>query len=106
MQHDVPFKYALDFVERNASIDNAPVLMCSSFIESDFSLMPVDSAKTSSLFAPLSYYPLSVPVVPMPKDINGETVRVGSQFLEQAVDRHERFLVFVHLGSYDTLEWI
>ncbi len=105
-QHDVPWKYALQFVERNASADNAPVVMCSGFIESDYLPMPVDSAKTSFLFAPLSYYPLSVPVVPLPRNLNGETALVGSLFLEQASDKHERFLVLVHFGSYDTLAWI
>ena len=59
-QHEVPWKHAMEFVEQNASVDNAPVLICSAYIESDFTTMPLDGAKTSPLFAPLSYYRLSV----------------------------------------------
>ena len=106
MQHDVPWKCALEVAEKNASTGNAPVVMCSGFIESDFMRMPVGSAKTSFLFAPLSYYPLSVPVVPLPKNLNRETVRVGSAFLAQAAKKQERFLALVHFGSFDTLDWI
>jgi hypothetical protein len=105
-QHDVPWKYAVQLVERNASTDNAPVLMCSAFIESDYAAMPIESAKTSPLFAPLSYYQLSVPVVPLPMDLNSEAMRVGSLFLQQAAQKHERFLAVELLGHYKILEWI
>ncbi len=106
--HDVqgPWKYALEAVERNASSAHAPVVMCSGFIESDFMQMPVGSAKTSALFAPLSYYPLSVPVVPLPMNLNRETVRVGSAFLAQAAKKKERFLALAYSGSFDTLHWL
>ena len=66
--HNYTWKYAIAVVEKNASIDNAPVLMCSDLPESDHVPLPVGSAvKDSALFAPLSYYPLSVPVVPLPR---------------------------------------
>ncbi len=110
MQHDFPMKYVLQGVERNASTDNAPVLICSNYIESDFTVMPLESPKASPLFAPLSYYRLGVPVVPLPRDLNNETVRVASLFFEQAEQKHERFLAMAHFGtdfgSYETLEWL
>jgi hypothetical protein len=69
--------------------------------------MPVGSAvKDSAIFAPLTYYKLSVPVVPLPRALNDEAVRIGSQFLQDAAQRHERFLAVAFEPSYGTLEWI
>lgn len=100
------WKYALDAAEKNASADNAPVLICSDFPEADYVEMPLDSAKESRYFAPLSYYKLSVPVVPLPRALNDEAIRVGSQFLHQAAMKHERFLALAFQPSYKTLDWL
>jgi Dolichyl-phosphate-mannose-protein mannosyltransferase len=101
------WKYALAFVENNASADDAPVLICSDLPESNYMLMPAGSAaKDSAIFAPLSYYKLSVPVVALPRALNQEAVRIGSQFLEQAAQRHERFLALAYTPSYPTLAWL
>jgi hypothetical protein len=99
-------KYALEFIQKNASVDNAPVLICSNYIESNYAAMPLDSAKDSNYFAELSYYKLSVPVVPMPVALNAEAIRVGSQFLQEAARKHERFLAVGHKPSYGTLDWL
>ena len=104
--HSYSSKYALELAQKNASIDNAPVLICSDFIEANYATMPVDSAKESNLFAPLSYYRLSVPVVPLPKALNSEAKRVGTQFLEDAAKKHERFLAVAYDESYKTLDWL
>jgi hypothetical protein len=104
--HSYSWKYALEVAEKNASVDNAPVLICSGFIESDYATMPLDSAKDSSLFTPLTYYKLSVPVVPLPQDLNQEAIRVGSRFLHEAAQRHERFLALGSEKSYPVLEWL
>ena len=62
------WKYALAFVENNASVDHAPVLICSDLPESNYMAMPIGSeVKDSAIFAPLSYYKLSVPVVALPR---------------------------------------
>lgn len=100
------WKYALAIVERSASADNAPVLICSSFIESNYASMPLDSPKESFLLAPLSYYTLSVPVVPLPMALNDEAIRVASQFLNEASQKHERFLAMGDPPSYKTLDWL
>lgn len=105
-EHNYTWKYALQFVEKNASVDRAPVLMCSDFPESDFVRMPIHSAKSSNLFAQLSYYPLTVPVVPLPRSLNGEAMRVGSEFLRQATRQHERFLAMAYYPSWATLDWL
>jgi len=90
----------------SASTDKAPVLICSDLPEADYETMPLDSAKESSLFAPLSYYRLSVPVVPLPRALNDEARRVGSQFLDEAAMKHERFLAAGYESSYATLDWL
>jgi mannosyltransferase len=105
--HGTTWKYALELAENNASPDNAPVLICSDFHEADDVPMPVgDAVKDSGLFAPLSYYPLSVPVVGLPRQLNDETIRIASGFLREAVQRRQRFLVVVFKPSYKTLDWI
>jgi hypothetical protein len=101
------WKYALAFVESNASTDHAPVVICSDLPESNYVPMPVGSAvKDSAFFAPLSYYRVSVPVVALPRALNQEAVRLGSQFLQQEAQRHERFLAAGYFASYPTLDWL
>jgi hypothetical protein len=105
--HDYSWKYALDVVEKNASVDGAPVVICSDLPESDFLPIPSQqAAKDSALFAPLSYYTLSVPVVPLPRSLNDDARRAGLVFLRQATARHERFLAAAFMASWDTLDWI
>jgi hypothetical protein len=105
--HNYTWKYALEFAEKNASAGNAPVVICSDLPEADHMPMPVGSAvKDSAIFTPLSYYPLSVPVVPLPRSLNDQAIRAGSQFLHQAAQRHERFLALAFEPSYKTLDWI
>src|ERR1019366_5490563 len=54
-EHLYSWKGALEIAEKNASVDNAPVLICSDFPESDSATMPVDAAKESPYFTQLSY---------------------------------------------------
>jgi hypothetical protein len=106
-QHQYSWKYALEFVEKNASVDDAPVLMCSDIPEADHMAMPVGSAIIESgILPPLSYYKLSVPVTPLPRALNDEAMRDGSRFLQQAAQRHQRFLAMAFAQSYDTLDWL
>ncbi len=103
--HGYTWKYALEFVEKNASADNAPVLICSDFPEADVVPMPVGAAvKDSGLFAPLTYYPLSVPVVGLPRALNDEAIRVATKFL-QGAGQH-RFLAVAFGPSAKTLDWL
>jgi hypothetical protein len=105
--HGYTWKYALEFVEKKASADDAPVLICSDLPESNDLHMPVGSAvKDSVLFAPLTYYKLSVPVVGLPRALNSEAMRIGSQFLQQAGQRRQRFFALAYFPSYGTLDWI
>jgi hypothetical protein len=105
-QHGVTWKYPLELAQKNASVDNAPVLICSDFPEADHLPMPLDSPKESILFAPLSYYKLTPPVVPLPRALNDEAIRVGSQFLSHAAQQHQRFLAIAYKESSRTLDWL
>jgi hypothetical protein len=106
-QHQYSWKYALDFVEKNASADHAAVLICSDIPEADHMTMPVGPAiEASGILPPLSYYKLTVPVTPLPRALNGETMRATSVFLQQEAPRHTRFLAMAFAQSYDTLDWL
>ncbi len=106
-RHEYTWKYALEFVEKNASADGAPVLICSDLPEADHMPMPVGAAvKDSALFAPLTYYKLSVPVVGMPRTLNDEAMRIGSSFLQDAARRRERFLAVGFVPSVGILKWV
>jgi hypothetical protein len=106
-RHENSMKYAIELAQRNASVDDAPVLMCSGFVESNFAAMPsMETVRDSRYFAPLSYYQLTVPVIPLPQLINDKTIQVGSRFLQEAAQKHERFLVVADkFHSYQTLDW-
>jgi hypothetical protein len=105
--HGYSWKYALDVAEQNASGDGAPVLICSDLPESDYMSMPVGAAvEDSGILAPLSYYKLSVPVVALPRALNGEAIRDGSRFAQQAATGRQRFLALGFLASYSTLDWL
>ena len=69
--------------------------------------MPVGPAiLQSGILPPLSYYQLSVPVTPLPRALNDETMRDGSRFLQQAAQRRQRFLALGFVQSYETLDWL
>jgi hypothetical protein len=105
--HEYSWKVALAFVEKNASVDNAPVLICSGISESDQMVIPTGSAiEDSGVLVQLSYYKLSVPVIPLPRSLNDQAMRVGSRFVQQAAHRHERFLAMAFVQSYETLDWL
>ena len=69
--------------------------------------MPVGSAiEESGILPPLIYYKLTVPVTPLPRSLNPEAMRAGSEFLQQQSQRHERFLALAFVESYGTLDWL
>lgn len=106
-RHKWSWRYALELAEKNAAFDHAPVLICSDFPSSDYYPMPTgESLKDSSFFTPLSYYKLSVPVVGLPRALNEQAMRLGTEFVQQAALRHERFLAMAWVPSYDTLHWL
>lgn len=106
VKHGYTWKYALEVLEKHAAPENAPVLMCSGVIEADYEPMPSGPAKDSELFAPLTYYKLTVPVVSLPRGLNEEAVRVAAAFLQNPATRHQHFFAVGWAPSYPTLDWI
>jgi uncharacterized membrane protein len=105
--HMYSWKYALAFAEKNASADDAPVLICSDIPEADYMRMPSGRAiEESGILPPLSYYKVTVPVAPLPRSLNQEAMRAGAEFLQQQTRRHQRFLALAFVESYGTLEWL
>lgn len=105
-RHVVSWKYAIDVAQKNTSIDGAPVVVCSSFPEADYVSMPLHNAKESRFFPQFSYYKLSAPLIPLPRALNDQAIRLGSQFLAEATQKHERFLAMADHHSYKTLDWL
>jgi hypothetical protein len=103
--HGYTWKYALQTVETVASADHATVLICSDLPEADSSPMP-DDPKDSVMFSPLTYYKLSVPVVPLPRTLTPDAQRIGDKFLQEAEQRRQPFLVMGYIASYPTLRWL
>jgi hypothetical protein len=104
-RHMYSWKDALAFAEKNASVDNAPVLICSDLPEADHMRMPEGAAiEETGILPPLSYYKLTVPVTPLPRALNEEAIRAGSVFLQQQAGR--RFLAMAFVESYGTLDWL
>lgn len=65
--HFHSWKHAVEIANSNTP-DNAPILMCSDIVEADYQPIP-ENPKESLLFAPLSYYPVHSPVVPLPRSL-------------------------------------
>jgi len=106
-EHFYTWKYALELAEKNAAPDHATVLMCSDFPSADYFPMPAgDAAKDSAFFTPLSYYKLSVPVVGLPRALNDQAMRIGSDFMRSAAEKRQRFLVLGYRPSLETLRWL
>ncbi|MGA7378798.1 MAG: hypothetical protein WBW36_20755, partial [Candidatus Sulfotelmatobacter sp.] len=82
------------------------VLMCSAFIEGNFEPIPTDRASENALVSQLSYYPVDAPVILLPFSLNDETVRIGSQAVLAAAQRHQRLLAVGGPACYPTLEWL
>jgi len=105
-RHVVSWKYAIEIAQKNTSVDDAPVVMCSSFPEADYLPMPTHNVKENILFPQFSYYKLSAPLMPLPRALNEQAIRLGTQFLAEATRRHQRFLAMADHNSSKTLDWL
>jgi hypothetical protein len=104
--HGYTWKHALEFADTSAASDHAVLLICSDLPESDSQPMPSGPVVESILFAPLSYYKVNAPIVPLPRSLNAEAQRQVAHFLPQAGTEHRRFLVLAYGYSVRTIDWI
>ena len=105
-RHEINFKEAHAFVNANIGNEDVPVLVCSAFIESDYEPLPSDLNGENALISQVYYYPIHAPIVMLPIDFNDESVRIGSQAVLAAAQKHQRFLFVVPPSSYPTLQWL
>jgi len=103
--HFYSWKEALNVADANAHRDNAPLLICSDFAESNFRDMPRDPNHDPA-FAPLSYYHVSSRVIPLPRAVTSETKRQVNSLLQTTVPERRRFLLLTYIGSKGTIRWI
>jgi len=105
-KHEVNFKQAHEFINANVAKDEAPVLVCSAFIEADFEPLPTDRTSENALNSQLTYYPINASVVFLPMSLNDEAMRIGKETVATMLERHQRFLVIAAPTSYQTVEWL
>jgi uncharacterized membrane protein len=105
-RHELNFKRAHALVNENVANDQAPVLVCSAFIESDYGTTPADPTRENALLSQVSYYAINAPVVILPMDLNDETKRIGSQTVLAATQQHQSFWLVAGPSSYPTAQWL
>ena len=104
--HAETWEYALAAVEKRASPGNSPVLICSDLPESDYMKLPTgQEVIDSALFAPLTYYAVSGPVVPLPRSLNQQAMQGALNFLQHE-GRDARFYAIAYKPSYGTVAWL
>lgn len=99
-------KAALALVQKEAAPTHAPVVICSTFVESNFNPMPKGDPADSFYFAQLSYYKLTVPVIPLPTTLNAQAMQIGSRFLQKATKNRQPFFAIGFVTSFRTLDWL
>ena len=104
--HELNFKEAHSFINASTAGDNAPVLICSAFIESDFEALPADRNSENALVSQVSYYPVNAPMVFLPMSLNDAATGIGKQTVMEALQRHRRFLAVAAPTSYQTIDWL
>ena len=105
-RHELSFKQANEFANARAARDQAQVLTCSAFIESNYEPLPTDLSSESALVSQVSYYPIHAPVVLLPFSLNNESMRIGSHALTTAMERHQQFYAVGTPECYETINWL
>jgi len=104
-RHGYTWKYALEYAQFIAQPDNASLVICSDLPQADFEPMPAGPASESVLFSPLSYYQVTVPVVPVPRTLTPDAKRIATKTLEESLRNNQRFLLLAFRPSYPTMQW-
>jgi len=105
-RHQINFKDAHAFVNANVAPGDAPVLVFSAFIESDYEPLPAVPNSENAMLSQIDYYPLNPPWIFLPMDLNERAMQIGREAVLAAAQRHQRFLAVVAPGSYPTLDWL
>lgn len=104
--HEINFKEAHAFVNASVAPGDAPVLIFSAFIESDYEPLPTVPGTENAMLSQIDYYPLNPPWTFLPIDLNEKSVQIGREAVLAAAQRHQRILAVIPPSSYPTLEWL
>lgn len=104
--HELTLKQANAFVNSNVAPDDAPVLVFSAFIESDYEPLPTVPKSENALLSQIDYYQLNPPWVFLPIDLNERTMEIAREAALVAAQRNRRFLAVVPPSSYPSLQWL
>jgi mannosyltransferase len=105
-RHNINFKDAHAFVNANVAPGDAPVLVFSAFIESDYEPLPTAPNTENALLSQIDYYPLNPPWIFLPIDLNERAKQISSEAVFAAAQRHQRFVAIVPPISYGSLDWL
>lgn len=105
-RHEINFKEAHAFVNANVAPGDAPVLVFSAFIESDYQPLPTVPNSENAMLSQIDYYPLNPPWVFLPIDLNERSMQIAHEAALAAARRHQRFLAVVPPTSYPALDWL
>ena len=105
-RHNINFKDAHAFVNANVAPGDAPVLVFSAFIESDYEPLPTVPNTENALLSQIDYYPLNPPWIFLPIDLNERAKQISSEAVFAAAQRHQRFVAIVPPISYASLDWL
>jgi mannosyltransferase len=103
--HGYTWKHALQAAETNTARDHAPLLICNDIPESNFAPLPA-TATNDGMWAPIGYYKVSSPVVPLPRAWNVDAALQVRRFLASAAPNKQRFLVLAFEASWPNIDWI
>jgi len=105
-KHELSFKGAHEVVNELEKQEQAPVLVCSAFIESNYEPMPKDQNEENPLLSQVDYYPIHASVKMLPITLSDQTVRLAGPIIADIANTHGRFLVVVAPDSYPVLQWL
>jgi mannosyltransferase len=105
-RHEINFKEAHAFVNANGVPNDAPVLVFSAFIESDYEPLPQALGMENAMLSQIDYYPVHQPWIFLPIDLNEKTAQIAQQAVLGAAQRHQRFIAIVPPSSYRSLDWL
>jgi hypothetical protein len=87
---------AIAFLNRQTALNNAPVLMRSQFVESNF--LSLTAVEDNPTFAQLSYYPIKARVIPLAATFSEPSRQVIDEAVRTSLESSGRFLFASYSG--------
>lgn len=104
--HALSFKEVHEIANRSIANEDATVIVCSAFVESNYEPLPTSMNQENPLLSQVDYYPVNAAVIFMPTDLNETAVRIARETVLDAAQQHRRILLIAPPTSYPTAYWI